>query len=104
MIIDCAKNGTLAKEIIDYLRLHEYEVHNVGNEIITVDKSARTILNSFLQETGRYKHKVIQCDSETVLIAIPTDLQDIGLESCEFCGYIDHPEGLEVHRRTHQAL
>ncbi len=37
-------------------------------------------------------------------IVIPLDLENIGLESCEFCGYTAYRELVEIHRRSHQAL
>ena len=102
--IDCAGNDKLAEELIIFLRNESYSV-TPENDLVTVDgKLSKSILESFLKKTGRVKHKITPIDSDFYLIAVPLDLEDIGLESCEFCGYTAYRELVEIHRRSHQGL
>ncbi len=104
MKIDCAQNNTIAQELTTFLRKGGHSANQDDDLIIIDEKLHISILESFLKKTDRSKHKITIVDSDTYLIAIPMDLEDIGLESCEFCGYLGHPEEVEVHRRSHQAL
>ena len=104
MKIDCAKNSDLAEELVGFLQEKEYSVSQEEGLVTTREKIPLDILELFLNKTDRSKHKITFVDSDTYLIAIPMDLEDIGLESCEFCGYLSHPEEVEIHRRSHQAL
>jgi len=102
--IDCAQNNKLAEELTIFLRNESYSV-NQENDLVTVDeKLSKSTLESFLKKTDRVKHKITFIDSDSYLIAIPLDLEDIGLESCEFCGYTAYRELVEIHRRSHQGL
>jgi len=56
------------------------------------------------KKTDRIKPKITPIDSDSYVIAIHVDLEDIGLVSCEFCGYTVHRELVEIHRQTHQGL
>jgi len=104
MKVDCAQNNALAEDLNGFLQENGYSVSQ-EDSIVTINaKITRSILELFLEKTDRSKHKITLVDSDTYLIAIPMDLEDIGLESCEFCGYLGHPEEVEVHRRSHQAL
>ena len=104
MIVDCAKNSDLAEELVSFLQ----EKGNTASQeegLVTInEKIPLDILELFLEKTDRNKHKISFVDSDIYLIAIPMDLEVIGLESCEFCGYLGHPEEVRVHRRSHQAL
>jgi len=102
--IDCAQNNKLAEELTIFLRNEGYSVTQ-ENDLVTVDKKlSKSILESFLKKTDRLGHKITPIDFDSYVIAIPLDLEDIGLESCEFCGYTAHRELVEIHRRSHQAL
>ena len=102
--IDCAQNNKLAEELTIFLRNESYSVTQ-ENDLVTVDeKLSKSTLESFLKKTGRVGHKITPIDSDSYVIAIPLDLEDIGLESCEFCGYTAHRELVEIHRRSHQGL
>lgn len=102
--IDCAQNNDLAKELTGFLRDRDYDA-TLEDDLVSVNtKIPKTVLESFLSKTGRSKHKITFVDSDTCLIAIPVDLEDIGLASCEFCGYTDRQELVTIHRRTHQGL
>jgi len=90
MKIDCAKNSALAEELIGFLQEKGYSVSQEGGLVTTREKIPRNILELFLEKTDRSKHKITFVDSDIYLIAIPIDLEDIGLESCEFCGYLGH--------------
>ena len=104
MKVDCAHNNALAEDLNSFLQENGYLV-NQEDSIVTINaKITRSILELFLQKTDRSKHKITIVDSDTYLITIPMDLEDIGLESCEFCGYLGHHEDVAVHRRSHQAL
>ena len=104
MKIDCAKNSNLAEELVDFLQEKAYSVSQEEGLVTTNEKISPSILELFLDKTDRSKHKITFVDTDTYLIAIPMDLEDIGLESCEFCGYTAHHEDIQVHRRSHQAL
>ncbi len=102
--IDCAQNDELAEELTIFLRNEGYSITQ-ENDLITVDKKlSKSTLESFLKKTDRIKHKITPIDSDSYIIAIPLDLEDIGLESCEFCGYTAHRGLVEIHRRTHQGF
>ena len=102
--IDCAQNNELAEELTKFLHQKNYTPVQ-GNELLTVDeKLPKSILESFLEETNRSKHKITLVEPDSFLIAIPVSMEEIGLESCEFCGYTSHHNLVEVHRRTHQGL
>ena len=104
MKIDCAQNNALAEELVSFLQEKEYSVSKEEGIVSTNEKISLDVLELFLEKTDRSKHKITFVDTDTYLIAIPMDLEDIGLESCEFCGYTAHHEDIQVHRRSHQAL
>jgi len=104
MIVDCAQNNTLAKELISFFLQKGISAKLADDLVIFDQKISKNILELFLKETDRTKHKAIPFDSDTFVLAIPKDLEDIGLESCEFCGYTSHHDLVEIHRRTHQGL
>ena len=104
MIIDCAQNSALAKELLSFLLQKGISARLSDDLVVSDKKLSKNILELFLKETNRSKHKVTPFDSDTFVIAIQKDLEDIGLESCEFCGYTSHHDLVEVHRRTHQGL
>ena len=102
--IDCAQNSELAEELTEFLRQRNYTPVQ-ENELLSVDeKLPKSLLESFLEETNRTKHKITLVEHGFFLIAIPVSMENIGLESCEFCGYTSHHSLVEVHRRTHQGL
>jgi len=86
--IDCAQNNELADELTTFLRNESYSVTQ-ENDLVTVNEKLS---------------KITPIDSDSYLIAIPIGIEDIGLESCEFCGYTAYRELVEIHRRSHQAL
>ena len=102
--IDCAQNDKLAKELTTFLQSKEYSVTQEEDLVTVDDKLSKSVLQIFLKNTDRIKHKITPIDSDSYVIAIPVDLEDIGLESCEFCGYTGYRELVEIHRRSHQAL
>jgi len=104
MKIDCARNSDLADDLVGFLQEKGYSTSQEEGLVTSNEKISLDILKLFLDKTDRSKHKISFVDSDTFLIAIPMDLEDIGLESCEFCGYLGHHEDIEVHRRSHQAL
>ncbi len=102
--IDCVRNNTLAEELTEFLQGKKYSVTQ-DNDLVSVDdKLSMSVLEMFLKNTDRIKHKITLIDSDSYVIAIPVDIEDIGLASCEFCGYTGHRELVEIHRRSHQAL
>ncbi len=102
--INCAQNNELAEELTIFLRNESYSVTQENDHVTVDEKLSKSILESFLKKTGNVRHKITPIDSDSYLIAIPLDLEDIGLESCEFCGYTAYRELVEIHRRSHQAL
>lgn len=104
MIIDCANNPELAKELIAYLKEKNIQAYIQDGTVMTAQDLKLENLEMFLKHTDRHKHKAQLIDKMRFLISIPSNLEDLGLESCEFCGYIEHSEEIQVHRRSHQAL
>jgi len=104
MEIDCAQNSDLADDLVSFLQEKGYSTSQEEGLVTTNEKIPHNILELFLDKTDRSKHKITFIDSDTCLIAIPMDLEDIGLESCEFCGYTAYRELVEIHRRSHQGL
>jgi len=104
MIVDCANDSDLADELLGFLQEKKYSASQKEGLVTTREKIPFDILELFLDKTDRNKHKITLVDPDTYLIAIPMDLKDIGLESCEFCGLLAHHEDIQVHRRSHQAL
>lgn len=104
MIIDCADNSDLAKELMQYLKEKNIPAYIQNGDVMTTQDIKLENLEMFLKFTGRHKHKAQLIDKITFLLSIPSNLEDIGFTSCEFCGYIGHAEEIDVHRRSHQAL
>ncbi len=104
MIIDCANNPELAKELMAYLKEKNIQAYMQDGMVMTAQDLKLENLEMFLKHTDRHKHKAQLIDKMRFLISIPSNLEDLGLESCEFCGYIGHSVEIEVHRRSHQAL
>ncbi len=104
MKIDCAKNSSLAEDLVSFLQEKGYSASQEESLVAINEKIPHNVLELFLDKTDRSKHKITIFDPDTYLIAMPMDLEDLGLESCEFCGYIGHSVEIEVHRRSHQAL
>ena len=102
--IDCAQNYELAQELTEFLYNENYTVTQENDVITSNQKIPKSVMKKFLKETNRPKHKISLLESYSFVIAISVDLEDIGLESCEFCGYTDHRELVNVHRRTHQGI
>ena len=102
--INCAQNNELAEELTIFLRNESYSVTQENDHVTVDEKLSKSILESFLKKTDRLGHKITPIDSDSYVIAIPVDIEDIGLESCEFCGYTAHRELVEIHRRSHQAI
>ena len=102
--IDYAQNTEFANELIDFLQKNNYSVSKESDLLIVDEQIQKPTLESFLKQTGRTKHKITLLEPDSYLIAIPVSAEEIGLESCEFCGYTSHSELVKVHRRSHQAL
>ncbi len=102
--IDCAQNIELEKELTKFLHERNYSTKQENELLIVNEKLSKSVLELFLQETHRTKHKIMLVEPDCFLLAIPVKMEDIGLETCEFCGYTSHPDLVSVHRRSHQAL
>ena len=102
--IDCAQNSELSQELVEFLKENDCPVTNENELLIVNDNISKSLLESFLEKTNRTKHKITLVEPNSFLIAIPVKMEEIGLESCEFCGYTSHKDLVQVHRRTHQAL
>lgn len=102
--IDCVGNEKLQEELIIFLRNEDYSVTSENSLVVVDKKISKSEIDSFLKNTDRTKHKTTFVDTDSYVIAIPVEIKDIGLDSCEFCGYTGHAELIEVHRRTHQAI
>lgn len=102
--IDCAQNTELTQELIEFLKENNCSVTKENELLIVNENFSKSLLESFLEKTSRTRHKITLIEPDSYLIAIPVQMEDIGLESCEFCGYTSQSELVQVHRRTHQAL
>lgn len=102
--IDCAQNNKLADELISFLQSNNYSITQENDLLIINEQIQKSTLESFLKQTDRTKHKITLLEPDSYLIAIPVSAEEIGLETCEFCGYTSHHELVKVHRRSHQAL
>ncbi|AFS82607.1 hypothetical protein [Candidatus Nitrosopumilus sediminis] len=102
--IDCAQNNELEKELTKFLQERNYSTKQENDLLIVNEKLPKSILDLFLQETNRARHKITLIEPDSFLLAIPVNMEEIGLETCEFCGYTSHHDLVSVHRRTHQAL
>jgi len=102
--IDCVGNEKLQKELTVFLQNEGYSVTSENSLVVIDKKLPQSEIDLFLRNTDRPNHKTTFVDEDSYVIAIPVEIKDIGLDSCEFCGYTGHTELIEVHRRTHQAL
>ena len=101
--IDCAQNTALAQKLIEFLKEKNCSVTKENELLMVSGNFSKSLLESFLEKTNRIRHKITLVEHDSYLIAIPVNMEDIGLESCEFCGYTSHSELVQVHR-SHQAL
>ena len=104
MIVDCANDSKLAEELIAYLKENNIQAYIQDGLIMTAQDLKLENLEIFLKHTGRHKHKAQLLDKMKFLLSIPSNVEEFGLESCEFCGYTGYPEIVEIHRKTHGAL
>jgi len=102
--IDYAQNNELGDELICFLKENNYSVTQEDDLLIVNESIQKSTLESFLKQTGRIKHKITLLESDSYLIAIPVSAEEIGLETCEFCGYTSQSELVNVHRKSHYAL
>lgn len=102
--IDCVGDEKLQEELMVFLRDNCCSVISENSLVVTDKKLAESEINLFLEKTCRSDHKTTFVDADSYVIAIPVEIKDIGLDSCEFCGYTGHTESIAVHRRTHQGL
>ena len=102
--IDYVQDNELADELIKFLQENNCSVTR-DNDLLIVDESIlKPILELFLKQTGRTKHKITFLEPDSYMVSIPVSAEEIGLETCEFCGYTSHTELVKIHRKTHQAL
>jgi len=104
MKIDCAQNDELATELAKFLQVRNYSIKQENELVVVNEKIQPSLLEEFLEETNRTRHKITLVEPDSFLIAIPVSMEEIGLDTCEFCGYTSHSDLVQVHRRTHQAL
>lgn len=102
--IDCVGDEKLQKELIEFLSNEGYSVNSENSLVVTEEKISASVIDLFLENNNNSKHKAIFVDADLYVLAVPVEIKDIGLDSCEFCGYTGHTEMIEIHRRTHQAI
>jgi hypothetical protein len=102
--IDCVGNEKMQEELTVFLRNEGHSVIHENNLVVIDKKLSKSEIDSFLKQTDRSKHKTTFVDADSYVIAIPVAIKDIGLDSCEFCGYTGYTELIAIHRRSHQAL
>lgn len=118
IVISCAGDSALAKNVYDYTCSSVKGLASANTEYISLDedeigidhkslipkKTIRQILDSFIKSNpDRLKdYQVVESgDIFIVGIAVEPSKMD-GLLTCEFCGYFTpHPEDLFVHKRMH---
>ena len=102
--IDCVGDEKLQKELMEFLRKEGYSVNSENTLVIIEEKISESVIDLFLKNSNNPKHKTTFVDADSYVIAIPVEIKDLGLDSCEFCGYTGYTEMIEIHRRSHQAI
>ena len=102
--INLAFDEEIAKELTDYLtnfgidsKLKKHEV-----QVNKTDFDER-ILSTFLEKTKRTQHLIQKINTNSYLISKLTNVEDLGLGTCEICGLVATEDKLFSHRWTHGA-
>jgi hypothetical protein len=99
--IDCAGDNEIALELENYLKNRGFQA-KAEESLVYADKNVDKILTLFLKETNRKEYKITKIDSANLLLAREIPLEDLGLLSCEICGYVlSNEDELMNHRRAH---
>lgn len=102
--IDLAFDKEIAKELTEYLSNLGMPVKQENSEIFLDAKDFdEKILGVFLEKTKRSNHVIQKIDSKSFLISKRTDVEDLGLGTCEICGLVATEDKLYSHRWTHGA-
>ncbi len=100
--VDCAGDNDVALELENYLKGLGINAQ-AEESFVNVDKEKiSNTLDLFLKETGRTNYKIRKIDSANFLLSKEAQIEDLGLLSCEICGYVLSNEyELMNHRRAH---
>lgn len=112
MVISCAGDSALARDIYDYTRSSvDTEYISLDEDEIGIDRKSqitretvKQILESFVKSNPeRLKDYQVVESGDTFVVAIVVEpSQMVGLITCEMCGYFTpYPEEMLVHKRMH---
>ena len=113
IVISCAGDSALAKDIYDYTRsrVNDAEYVLLDEDEIGIDRKSqilretvKQLLESFVKSNPeRLKDYQIVESGDTFVVAIVVEpSQMVGLLACEMCGYFTpYPEEMLVHKRMH---
>ncbi|MGI0102273.1 MAG: hypothetical protein ACREA7_06725, partial [Nitrosotalea sp.] len=102
IIIDCANDSEIARELGNYLNSHGFGAKIEESSVIVNEANLEKILGSFLAETKRSEYSIRKIDSTNLLLAKEVQIEDLGFLRCEMCGYVvSSEEELLTHRRAH---
>ena len=105
IVVSCAGDSDLAKDLYDYLYSKTKDVELVEDEI-EIDKVDKkliaVLLNSFVKSNdGPKDYSVIEFGN-TFTVGIAIRPEKVGMHTCELCGYFTpYQEELYTHRMTH---
>jgi len=105
IIVSCAGDSDLAKDLYDYLysKIKGIELVEDEIEINKADKKAvASLLDSFVKSSDGLKdYRVIEFGN-TFTVGIAIRPEKVGMHTCELCGYFTpYQEELYTHRMTH---
>lgn len=102
IIIDCANDPELAKNLGNYLHNHGFDTRIEESSVMVQEADVEQVIQSFLEETKRQGYSLRKIDSTNVLLAKEVPIEDFGFLRCEMCGYVvSNEEELLTHRRAH---
>jgi hypothetical protein len=113
IVISCAGDSALARDIYDYARsrVNGTEYISLDEDEIGIDcksqiprETVKQILESFVESNPeRLKDYQVVESGDTFVVAIVVEASKmVGLLACEMCGYFTpYPEEMFVHKRMH---
>jgi hypothetical protein len=106
IIVSCAGDSDLAKDVYDYLYSKMKGVELVEDEIEIDGKIAKKavadLLNSFVKSNDGLKNYSVIEFGNTFTVGIAIRPEKVGMHTCELCGYFTpYQEELYTHRMTH---
>lgn len=105
IIVSCAGDSDLARNVYDYLYSKIKDVALAEDEIEihgAPKKTVASLLDSFVKSDDSLKNYSVIEFGDTFTIGIELSPEKVGMYSCEMCGYFTpYQEELYTHRMTH---